>query len=156
MLVQFLDIGSCYCAPPLSPHPPTPKNITEIDASRPSSANPRFESWPIVLCCNTQCVVLQQSLVAQKLMFVGRTDSGKMMALRQLLSGGGGLAADGSNVGGLLPPILVFVSTKARAQVSKGLLDPSTCTISQHQTTRQTIVMWRACCIALSWCRCCW
>jgi hypothetical protein len=52
-------------------------------------------------------------------MFVGRTDSGKLMALRQLLSGGGGLAADGSNIGGLLPPILVFVATKARAQVNK-------------------------------------
>lgn len=52
-------------------------------------------------------------------MFVGRTDSGKLMALRQLLSGGGGLAADGSSMGGLLPPILVFVATKARAQVSK-------------------------------------
>jgi hypothetical protein len=50
-------------------------------------------------------------------MFVGRTDSGKMMALRQLLSGGGGLAADGSQVPGLLPPILVFVSTKDRAKV---------------------------------------
>jgi len=63
------------------------------------------------------CCAVLQSLVTQKLMFVGRTDSGKMMALRQLLSGGGGLAADGSNVGGLLPPILVFVSTKTRAQV---------------------------------------
>lgn len=61
---------------------------------------------------------LAQSLVSQKLMFVGRTDSGKMMALRQLLSGGGGsLAADGSSIGGLLPPILVFVATKERAKV---------------------------------------
>lgn len=63
-----------------------------------------------------------QSLVTQRLMFVGRTDSGKTMALRQLLSGAGGLAADGSSIGGLLPPILVFVATKTRAQV--GVLGP--------------------------------
>lgn len=67
-----------------------------------------------MLCCAVQ------SLVTQKLMFVGRTDSGKMMALRQLLTGAGGVAADGSRVGGLLPPILVFVATKDRAKVRGG------------------------------------
>lgn len=64
-----------------------------------------------------RCDVSLQSLVTQKLVFAGHTDSGKMMALRQLLSGGGAVTADGSSIGGLLPPILVFVATKDRAKV---------------------------------------
>jgi hypothetical protein len=52
-------------------------------------------------------------------MFTGAGDSGKSLALRQLLLGGGGgaLAADGSAVGGVAPPVLVFVSSQERAKV---------------------------------------
>eukprot|EP00879_Flechtneria_rotunda_P032252 GHRR01035428.1.p1 GENE.GHRR01035428.1~~GHRR01035428.1.p1 ORF type:complete len:204 (+),score=76.51 GHRR01035428.1:159-770(+) len=45
-----------------------------------------------------------QQLVKQRLLFVGR-EEGKVLALRQLLQGGG-----------TKPPVLLFVSTKARAE----------------------------------------
>jgi hypothetical protein len=77
--------------------------------------------------------------VSQRLTFVGRGDSGKLLALRQLLSGssgsGGaaaasGTAGSGSGCGsGLLPPILVFVSSKERAKVTHGILPVCACCV---------------------------